>query len=104
MFTATETGVVHPNVAGIVVGQHKFRGFDSDDIRILRKCLAAGYVGSVVIQTAASLTGISVGFMPHSTLIITDHGNRIKYRGKITLDIYKTFTRIESGKVVTRIS
>ena len=78
MFTATETGVVHPNVAGI--GQHKFRGFDNDDIRILRKCLTAGYVGSVVIQTAsahaASLTGISLGFMPHSTLIITDHGNR----------------------------
>ena len=85
MFTATETGVVHPNVAGIVVGQHKLGRFNSDAIMILRKCLAAGYVESVLIQTAASLTGISLGFMPHSTLIITDHGNRIKYRGEIAV-------------------
>ena len=87
MFTAAETGVVNPNVAGIVVGQHKLRRFNSDDIRILKKCLAAGNVGSVVIQTAASLTGISLGFMPHSTLIVIDHGNRIECRGEIALDV-----------------
>ena len=92
MFAAAETSVVDPNVTGIVVGQLTFKGFDSDDIRILRKCLTAGYVGSVVIQIAASLTGISLGFMPHLTLIITDYGNRIKYRGEIALDVHKTFT------------
>ena len=104
MLTTPETNVVHPNVAGIIVGQHKFREFNSDDIWIFRKCLADGEIKGDVIQTSASFVSNSLRPMPHSTLIVTTHGNWVEHWGEITVDMNKTVTRVESHKIVTRVT
>ena len=92
MLTASEIGVVHLNLSGIIVGQHQFRGFNGDDIWISRKCLTDGEIRGDVIQTSTSLVSNSLRLMPHSTLIVTNHGNWVEHRVGVTVDIHKTVT------------